>query len=258
MVRLSDEESATEATFTVSGSQELLVAIDQQLSWMTASFRIPKYDQVSYSDALLLSKDIGIFYVVSIPLQSIEAEHDVCWLHLLYRTVIAPNYPISGRRQEKGLELPLHLMTTLAGSLQPMLYDGGMILKDYLRLLFPSSDSEPNTLQWHLVTSSNRRDALPENTIHSYQWLRVRSPKQLASKRNFLGYCGHAVVELGTEMPVDHYRHITFSSAEYESHEPSFQDPSSIIYGSSGMRIFGMSVTHPIQASLKTQIINSR
>ena len=213
---------------------------------MTAAFRLPNYGRVSYSDALLLSKGIGIFHIFPIPLQALKIRKDVCWLSLLYRSVIARNYPIPYRQNQRGLELPFHLMVTLAGPLQPILYDGGIILQGFSRLLFPSSFSEQGTLQWHLVTSNNREEALPEDTIHQYQWYKIRTPEQLANVRTFLGYCRHTVVELGTEMPVDNYRNITFSGAEFESHGPSFQGTSSITYGSSGIGIFGISVAHSI------------
>ena len=213
---------------------------------MTASFRLPQRGQISYSDALLLNKERGLFRIFPIPLQSIGVENDVCWLSLLYGSVIARNYPIPQRQGEKGLELPFHLMTTLTGQLQPVLRDGGIILQGYSRILFPTSLSELGTLQWHLVTSSNREEALPEDTIHHYQWLRIRNSQHLAGARTFLGYCRHAVVALGTEIPVECHRQINFSSAEYEKHGPSLQGPSSITWGSSGMGIFGGTVNHPI------------
>ena len=228
------------------GSKEFLVAIGQQLSWMTASFRLPQHGQVSYSDAVLHGKGVGVFHIDPIPLQSVGVRNDVCWLPLFYGSVIARDYPIPRRQWEKGLELPFHLMTTLTGPLQPILYDGGIILQGYSRLLFPMSLSESGTLQWHLVTSNSRREALPEGTIHQYHWLKIRNPQQLTAVRTFLGYCRHAVVELGTEMPVDCHKKIHFSGADYESHGPSLQGPSSITWGSSGMGIFGGTITHPI------------
>ena len=213
---------------------------------MTASFRLPIPGQLSYSDALLHSKRVGTFHIITMPLQSVEAGSDVCWLSLLHGSVIARDYPIPSRQREKGLELPFHLMTALTGQLQPILYDGGIVLQGYSRLLFPTSLSESGTLQWHLVATNNREEPLPEDTIHHYEWFRIRDPLQLASARTFLGYCRHTVVNLGTEMPVDCHKRIHFSSANYESHGPSIQGPSSITWGSSGMGIFGGTITHPI------------
>ena len=43
----------TVASISVTGLLNHVIEIAQQLAWITTSFRIPKYGQVSYSEAIL-------------------------------------------------------------------------------------------------------------------------------------------------------------------------------------------------------------
>jgi hypothetical protein len=163
-----------------------LVHIAQQVSWVTASIELPVYGKVSYSDVLFLSTETGVYKAIPLPLQTIE---DACWLPLLLGTVIARDYPIPERDQEKGVELPFHLMTTVAGALYPMIHDGGIYLKGHSRLLFPTSSSRGGSVQWHLITSPVRRERLPPDTIHHHSWHRISDAGRLTNARTFLGHC---------------------------------------------------------------------
>lgn len=234
-------------TITAYGEKDFLVEVAQQVSWLTASFRLPAYGRVSFSDVLFISTTPGIYKAVPLPLREVEDTRDACWLPLFLGTVIARDYPTPKRGEEKGLELPFHLMTTVAGALYPMFHDGGIYLRGHSRLLFPVSSSSDGSIQWHLITSPTRRVGLSPDTIHKQSWHRIGDPDRLANASpTFLGYCRRVVVNLGTNMPVSHYRDIGFSNAHDEVHGPSLQAPSSLTWGTSGMGIFGASMTNPI------------
>ncbi|KAI9877032.1 MAG: hypothetical protein M1830_005006 [Pleopsidium flavum] len=234
-------------TLNAFGTKEFLVDVAQQVSWLTASVRLPRYGQVSYSDTLFLSTDVGIYKAIPLPLQPVEEKEDACWLPLFLGTVIARNYPIPERQQEKGLELPFDLMTTVAGNMLPMCHDGGVYLKGHSRLLFPVSSSIPGSIQWHLITSSSRRESLPPGIIHKHIWLRIPDPRVLSNAaRTFLGYCRQVIVDLGTNKPTGYYGGIKFSNAHDEDQGPSIQAPTSFTWGSSGMGIFGATLSHSI------------
>jgi hypothetical protein len=234
------------ATLIAFGTTDFLVDIAQQVSWLTASIRLPICGKLSYSDVLFLSTEVRVYKAIPLPLQTLRDEEDSCWFPLFLGTVIARDYPIPKRDQEKGLELPFHLMTTMAGPLYPMTHDGGIYLKGYSRLLLPTSLSKGDSVQWHLVKSPARRERLPPDTIHHHSWQRIGNAVRLAHARTFLGYCRRVVIELGTSKPRDYYRGILFSSAHDENHGPSIQAPSSFTWGSSGLGIFGAAVSNPI------------
>jgi ankyrin repeat protein len=246
-IHVSDETELTQGLqITAFGTQSFLVDIAQQLSWITASIRLPIYGKVSYSDVLFFSTGRGVYKAVPLPLETAEDEKPPCWLPLFLGTVIAQDYPIPKRDQENGLELPFHLMTSLAGALYPMAHDGGIYLKGYSRLLFPTSSFESGSIQWHLITSPSRQEKLPPGTIHDQSWQRIGDVDRLKNARTFLGYCRKVVVDLGTKQETGYYRDILFSSVRDENRVPSVQPPSSITWGTAGMGIFGATMTHTL------------
>lgn len=244
-------ERAGGDTVIAFGSKDFLIEIAQQLSWLTASIRLPIDGQVSLSDSLLISSDaefdVPVYEVLSLPLHSAPATENSCWLPLFLATVIARNYPIPEREQERGLELPFDLLATVAGNMIPKCHDGGIYLKGYSRLLYPVSGSIPGSVQWHLLTSASRRVSLPDDLICAQTWMRMLDRRLLSSvPRTFLGYCREVIVDLGTNKTADHYTGISFSGAKDATQGLRVQPPSSLTWGTSGMNIFGASFTHSI------------
>ena len=223
-----------------------MIDIAQQASWFTASFRLPSYGKVSYSDALFLSTEIGVYKVIPLPLQTVGEKDNPCWMPLFLGTVIARDYPIPERDQEIGLELPFHLMATVAGALYPMVHEEGIYLKGHSRLLFPTVLSNSGSVQWHMITSHVCRQKLPPDTIHHHAWQRIGDAELLTNARTFLGYCRQVVVDLGTSKRPGYYSEISFSGADDESHGPSVQAPSCFTWGTAGMGIFGATISNPV------------
>lgn len=247
----SGDELARGDTINAFGSKEFLIEIAQQLSWLTASIRLPIDGQVSLSDSLLIIIDaefeVPAYKVLSLPLHSAPATENSCWVPLFLGTVLARNFPIPEREQERGLELPFDLLATVAGNMVPKCHDGGIYLKGYSRLLYPVSGSIPGSVQWHLLTSASRRLSLPDDPICSLTWMKILDRRILSSvPRTFLGYCREVIIDLGTNKTADHYRQISFSGAKDASQGLWIQPPSSFTWGTSGMNIFGASFSHSI------------
>lgn len=249
----SDAERTRGDMITAYGTKEFLTDVAQQVSWLTASIRLPFYGQVSLSDSLLIKADVerdcAIYKVFSLPLEKVplHEKENACWLPLFLGTVIARGYPIPEREQEKGLELPYDLMTTIAGNMVPQCHDGGIFLKGHSRLLYPVSGSIPGSVQWHLLTSLSRRESLPDDLICTQSWLRILDRRLLSNvPRTFLGYCRDVIIDLGTYKTVEHYAGIAFSRAEDVRQGPQIQAPTSLTWGTSGMGIFGATFTHSI------------
>ena len=233
------------------GTDEFLIEVAQQLSWLTASIRFPIDGQVSLSDSLLISKGAGFnavtYKIIALPLQIAPNTENSCWLPLFHATVIARNYPIPEREQERGLELPYDLMAAVAGNMVPKCHDGGIYLKGYSRLLYPVSGSIPGSIQWHLLTSISRRVGLPDDLICAQTWMKILDRRLLSSvPRTFLGYCREVIIDLGTNKEADHYKKISFSGAKDAIQGLWIQPPSSLTWGTSGMNVFGATFTHSI------------
>lgn len=260
----SDHCSFGGATIIAFGSEEFLIEIAQQLSWLTASIRLPINGQVSLSDSLLISSGAGfvsdsplisgdagfevpVYKVLTLPLHRAPEIENSCWLPLFLGTVIARNYLIPERGQERGLELPFDLMAAVAGIMVPKYHDGGIYLKGYSRLLYPVSGSVAGSVQWHLITSASRRVSLPDDLICAQNWMKMLDRRLLSSvPRTFLGYCREVIVDLGTNKAAAHYKEISFSGAKDATQGLWIQPPSSLTWGTSGMNIFGASFTHSI------------
>lgn len=211
---------------------------------------MPIDDRVSFSDSLLISNnagtDVARYKILPLPLGPVPETDNSCWLSLFLGTVIARNYPIPEREHERGLELPYDLMAAVAGNVVPKCRDGGIYLKGYSRLLYPVSGSIPGSIQWHLLTSSSRRVSLPDDLICAQSWMRMLDRRLLSSvPRTFLGYCREVIIDLGTNKTADHYTGITFSGAKDAIQGLQVQAPS-LTWGTSGMGIFGATLTHSI------------
>ena len=258
-IHLDFSNGPREALLSASGERSFLVDVAQQLLWLTASFRLPHYGQLSYSDALLTISKPGSYRIRTIPLQKADVGENACWSPLVIGIVIARDFPVPARRLERGLELPFHLMTALAGPLEPRLMDDGIYLQGYSRLLFPAEEHlDSGSLQWHLVATESRRELLSEDRVMDHTRVEIRDPEYLASRRTFLGHFRRALVDLGTRKTIEYHRNILYSSAEAERHPLRIQAPSSFNIGTSGMGIFGLQITIPIIPKSLAQTIEGQ
>ena len=220
------------------------VEVAQQLAWITASFRLPRYGQTSYSEVLLEHSGNMIFNIDLLDLEIIPIKDSTCWLPLFANSIVARGFPTPARNGEKGIELPFSIMTGLANIMYPVVHGEGLYLRGFSNLLFPTSLSpEMKSVQWHLVSSPKPRMRLPSGTLPvestECQWLKFTDLERLASaSRTFLGYCRAVEVHLGTETSKQDYIEVTDSGADDERPAPGV-NPKSVTTGTSGLGIFG-------------------
>jgi hypothetical protein len=111
----------------------------------------------------------------------------VCWHGMFRNPVVAHQYPIPTRKpQDKGLELSLDLMLSLARTFWTAIYDGLLMLKGFNTLLIPTLKLDGSII-WHFtVNKSGERlsyndgegpscigsigDALLDGTRHFVGW----------------------------------------------------------------------------------------
>ncbi len=185
--------SKTEASFLLSGSLEQIIVVAQQLAWITASFRVPFYGQVSYSEFLITRTGNMVFDLFPTPLEEVRERVSACWLSLFANSIIARGLAVPARDGEIGIEIPFSLMTALANVMYPVFHTDGIYLRGFSNLLFPAKiSSDMKSVQWHLVTSTRARSHLPHGTLpgttDKTEWAKCDDFNQLASApRTFLG-----------------------------------------------------------------------
>ena len=232
----------TVASISVTGLLNHVIEIAQQLAWITTSFRIPKYGQVSYSEAILERTGSMIFNINLLELEAVRKRASACWLPLFENGVVARGFPVPLRNYEKGIEVPFSVMTGLVNVMYPVVHAKGIYLRGFSKLLFPTAVSpDMKAVQWHLMSSPNPRIRLPPGTLPSEdrrcQWLKVTDFERLASAaRTFLGYCRAVDVHLGTESSKENYNTVTYSGADDEKPAPGV-NPKSVTTGTSGLGI---------------------
>ena len=139
----------------MTGSLEQVVVVAQQLAWITASFRVPVYGQVSYSEVLISRTGDMVFDLFPMPLEEVRERVSACWLPLFANTIIARGLPVPAREGETGIEISFALMTALANVMYPVTHTDGIYLRGFSNLLFPAKISpDMKSVQWHLITST--------------------------------------------------------------------------------------------------------
>ena len=232
--------------------------IAQQIAWLTAACRRSEPAKVSLSEILCFVTDEGTFQISLLPLKEVVEHREACWTPLFPGSVIAHRWPIPRRSGENGIELPFHLMTTLAGPLYPMKFGPGFCLKAHSRILFPTAikNCESLHVQWHFESKTAGQLAPPWHHNHGDPWDKINSldTKDMVGARTFLGYCKKAVVDLGTEKPIEYHRRILYSGLDDEDHAPAIGMPTTISVGTASLLPIKVDAMIPIIRS-KAQLL---
>ncbi|KAE8452013.1 hypothetical protein EG329_002178 [Mollisiaceae sp. DMI_Dod_QoI] len=162
-----------EESLLVTGSQDFLVAVAQQISWLVSACRVLP----------LTSDDPGS-----------------CWNEVVGTSTIVTGFPIPPRHNsEKGLEVPLQVMAGLGGVPLATQFDGGYLLKARSLAFVPVERTE-ESVQWHLLKKEGSRMRYKDIADLCPVRLRVETLDQddLLSTRAFLGWCADSTNSLGT------------------------------------------------------------
>ena len=193
-----------EEIVTVTGSQDFIVIVAQQLAWLVASCRTSTnglaYSCLSFREVLALHEVAQPAFSISsevMPLESDEIRG--CWNPLVGSSVIAAGFPIPARSQkEVGLEVDLEIMAHLGGTQIAMQYNGGYLLKGRSTMIVPV-ERKGSSVQWHLVKKVGRIRYRDIAELCSSRLSTVNlNEKDLLSTRAFLGWCAMSTNSLGT------------------------------------------------------------
>ena len=231
----------------MTGSLEQVIVVAQQLAWIAASFRVPLYGQVSYSEVLIRRTGDMVFELFPTPLEEVRERVGACWLPLFMNSIIARGHAVPAREGEKGIEIPFPLMLTLANVMYPIFHDDGIYLRGFSNLLFPAHiSSDMKSVQWHLTTSTTARSHLPYGTLPAttddLKWAKCDDFEQLAlAPRTFLGCYRQVHVDLGTAALTESITKITYSNADNEKPAAGMTQKS-VTTGFPGMGIWSAQV----------------
>lgn len=173
-------------------------------------------------------------------------------------SVVASGFPIRARNGESGIELPLGLMIELAGVIGPVAYRGGIVLKGFSSILFPSTTprilagKDNTSVQWHLICIS---DDFPTNlsllnTFEDRWQCQVTELDLLSQARTFLNCYKKINVHLATkEVAYDKIRQPTIRPSKPKAEFTGF----STGLGFSKLLGINVSVNFTVPKSIRVQ-----
>ena len=191
---------------SVSGSEDFIVTVAQQLAWLGAACRASVGRLAFCYTTLSEVNDSGVefpgpVFDINYDISSTEVEaSESCWHDLVGNSVIVAGFPILERANgEVGLHIPLEIMGALAKIPFATRFCGGYVLKGRSILLVPV-ERKGTSIQWHLIQKQGRsrlhlRDlqSLCPNRLSFDEF----DETDLSSTNCFLGWCPRCDNHLG-------------------------------------------------------------
>ena len=205
-IKRADLKDDGSCLIQIQGSRTEIVQITQQLAWMMSTFQVQEEAapiENVYSHLRIEYLDENEFLLEQAPLRAAPDSHASCWLPMLHGSVIAQGFPIPPRGREKGVEMSLTAITSLAGIEYPVYAEGVTFLKGWSTLLYPVCVSDDfGSIQWHYVQSDDPDDVrlkpnkVPVKNIANWKDVGIES---IRNSRSFIGYCRRAKIYLGAK-----------------------------------------------------------
>ncbi|KAI1122416.1 hypothetical protein F5Y10DRAFT_287200 [Nemania abortiva] len=207
-----DEEASGVSRLVFRGTVTEISILGQFLSWITASFRLPRSDQVACSSVEFRGapRQQGTMPVFRISVQDLRDLDDVpgtCWKALFPRIIMACDFPVPTYPGTRGLRIPFEAMLGMAEIRYDVTLedddgnDAGVYFDGISYTLYPTAYiREQHVIQWHLETKRGRHDgerdyAIAPDTREAPKWERISSLETLKSATAILGYCSEATIE---------------------------------------------------------------
>lgn len=183
------------------GSQEFVISIAQQISWLAAACH-DKLSQLSnaYVGFNLVENSSTYTHATfkvdvktrPCPLQTQKG----CWNTLVGPGVIISGFPIPERQgDERGLEIKVGAMAALAKISEAVSFEGGFVIKGRCHALVPIS-LIGQSVQWHMLDSYPLK--LDWNDIRRLCPKRLKGHlKSFEGRRSFVGWCPDVLEFIG-------------------------------------------------------------
>jgi hypothetical protein len=226
------------------------VQITAAISWLGATCRLSKFDDISRSFVIIKAdsapdkKQPGIVDYASktiryslLDLEPVASDKS-CWHGLFPQGVLAYGFPTRPRHGGLGLEISFAEMAIASRCLSFVEYDCGLIAHGLTSLLIPIVELEKdNAVQWHF---ENKTKQFPNRLCRVSQimsstkfkgWYRELCPENLVTRRCFLGLTKSADVVIGTK---GYQANFGFSGAPKVGNSKALHVTSQLFTGGSG------------------------
>ncbi|RDI76417.1 hypothetical protein Vi05172_g13596 [Venturia inaequalis] len=193
---------------SAKSSLDTLVAFVQQFAWLSASLRSGNPERVVSSEIHTLAS-INMVTVKLAPVKELPQFESSCWHPMFSHYVVAEGFPVPKRNEERGIELPYHLMTTFGRIRYPQPYLDGMVLMGISTCLVPVSKTK-DCVQWHFICRSDTREQIPLSAIENEAGIvaehllkgggdQMLNDFEDKNVRHFVGFSENVHIHLGTQ-----------------------------------------------------------
>ncbi|KAH7323219.1 hypothetical protein B0I35DRAFT_427322 [Stachybotrys elegans] len=192
-------------TLTVTGSEDFIISIAQQVAWLAAVCQEKKdqltYAYVGFDETSSHTSGMSVFNI-DVKLEAVppEQERGRCWRNLLGPAVLIQGFPVPTRSHgEQGLEVNIATMAAISGTPKAVTFGGGFVFKARYHALVPT-ERLGSSIQWHVLDTYPKR--LEWEDIDKACPTRLRGKANngaLRKCRSFFGWCPRVLELLGTE-----------------------------------------------------------
>ncbi|KAI1457381.1 hypothetical protein F4805DRAFT_457755 [Annulohypoxylon moriforme] len=204
---ISIEIKGPSVSVNVSGIQEFVVEIAEQLAWLGAALRSSPFDVgVAHSTPNMYPTDstvganedlrFAINYLIDDGVMESLNRNGQCWHSLFVNPIIVHGFPILNRLElNTGLESPLAMLVTLARARYVDTFKSKVFIKGFSTMLVPTKQSK-DLLIWHLLYNQDPNERI------SYLDCGLEHAdidiNALEHYRHVLGWCSNAIPIAGT------------------------------------------------------------
>ena len=132
---------------TAIGNDEQLSKLAQATCWIRSALQASPFgDEMAYSTSSISIFDFGsspgTWAFINTGTSKVPERDATCWLPLFSGAVIARGFPIPSRGSELGLEISIELLSAILGAKHTITYGGGIVVKGFSSLIYPSKCQE--------------------------------------------------------------------------------------------------------------------
>lgn len=188
----------------VLAPRHIMIEAGEQLCWLGAACRASSIPNCRsyYTTSVMESEDTTcIVQCLEIPAheaEDVSSSSARCWTPLFRNPSIARGFPIAKRDdKQKGLEVPINMMASLAGADRITTFDDQTMLKGFSTLLVPVK-SIASSVIWHLVVDHDKEMSYNKAFDNITFPHRTNStPSCLLQSRHFVGWVSSARMRAG-------------------------------------------------------------
>jgi hypothetical protein len=191
-----------------SKSIDALIAFVQQFAWLSACLQSGNPETVVSSSIRTVARN-EMVTVKLLKTETMPKSDSACWYPLLSHYVVAEGFPTPERHDERGIELPYHVMTTFGRIRYPEPYLKGIILMGLSTILVPFSKTE-SSVQWHFISRSHafehmslqatmNEEGIKDDHVLEGSGLLLLEKFESENMRHFVGCYENANIHLGTQ-----------------------------------------------------------